>query len=86
MNDERCVIRIIDTGHGFDGESLGRTASDLSAERGRGIELMRALVDRVKFESKHEAGTVVHLEKELSFVGGSPVARLVTGRDEDGGR
>jgi serine/threonine-protein kinase RsbW len=86
MNDERCVIRIIDTGHGFDGESLGRTASDLSAERGRGIELMRALVDRVKFESKHEAGPVVHLEKELSFVGGSPVARLVTGRDEDGGR
>ncbi len=86
MNDEQCVIRVIDTGHGFDGESLGRTASDTSAERGRGIELMRALVDHVKFESKEEAGTIVHLEKELSFVGGSPVARLVNGRPEEAGR
>ncbi len=86
MNDDRCVIRIIDTGHGFDGESLGHAASDLSAEEGRGIELMRALVDQVKFESKQEAGTVVHLEKELSFLGGSPGARLATRRGEEDGR
>ena len=28
---------------------------------------MRALVDEVKFVSKPEAGTIVHLEKTLSF-------------------
>lgn len=80
MDDGKCEIRVVDAGHGFDGDSLGRTASDVSAERGRGIELMRALVDNVKFESKQEAGTVVHLEKALTFVDGSPVARLAGNR------
>ncbi len=84
MNDEQCVIRVIDTGHGFDGESLGHSRAALSAEGGRGIELMRALVDKVKFESKAEAGTVVHLEKDLSFVADSAGARLVTRREEVG--
>ena len=84
MNDDQCVIRVIDAGHGFDGESLGHTRAELSAEGGRGIELMRALVDKVKFESKAEAGTIVHLEKDLSFVADSAGARLVGGREEVG--
>lgn len=83
VDDERCEIRVIDTGHGFDGESLGTGGSDLSAERGRGIELIRALVDNVQFESKKEAGTIVRLVKDLSFVDGSPIARLATGRRQD---
>lgn len=73
----RCVIRVIDTGHGFDFQTLRDGdepgTPDLSAERGRGIQLMKALVDDVRFLSKPEAGTVVHLEKGLRFNEGSPM-------------
>jgi serine/threonine-protein kinase RsbW len=79
LDEEYCVIRVVDTGHGFDSTSLADT-SDLSAERGRGVELMRALVDNVRFESKPEAGTIVHLEKALAFQDGSVVRRLVDRR------
>ncbi len=36
---------------------------------------MRALVDSVKFISKPEAGTIVHLEKKLTFDDDSFVRR-----------
>jgi serine/threonine-protein kinase RsbW len=68
IDNDKCVIRVIDTGRGFDSHSLSELSdADESAERGRGIQLMRALVDEVKFVSKPEAGTIVHLEKTLSF-------------------
>jgi serine/threonine-protein kinase RsbW len=71
VDDDQCVIRVVDTGRGFDSQSLGFDHADTSAEQGRGIELMRALVDTVKFISKPEAGTIVHLEKTLEFEDGS---------------
>jgi serine/threonine-protein kinase RsbW len=67
LENERASIRVVDTGHGFDWQSLGDEVAPPSAERGRGIELMRALVDRVKFESVPETGTVCHLEKTLEL-------------------
>jgi len=75
IDNERCVIRVIDTGRGFDWQSLtdGEVANAMSAERGRGIMLMRALVDEVRFVSKPEAGTIVHLEKALAFTEASPM-------------
>ncbi len=77
IDNEKCVIRVIDTGRGFDSQSLAElTHADDSAERGRGIQLMRALVDEVRFVSKPEAGTIVHLEKALSFTPESVVSRL----------
>ena len=75
VDENQCVIRVVDTGHGFDSKSLGFDHADTSAEQGRGIELMRALVDQVKFISKPEAGTIVHLEKTLDFEDGSFVRR-----------
>lgn len=67
-----CEIRIIDTGHGLDFESLGQSQAALDAESGRGIQLMRALVDNIRFESKPETGTVVHLVKTLQLDGAAP--------------
>jgi len=66
ISDHRCIIRVVDTGHGFDSSHL-RGPSDLGSERGRGIELMRALVDEVHFMSEPESGTAVRLEKALAF-------------------
>ncbi|MFN2606572.1 MAG: ATP-binding protein [Acidimicrobiales bacterium] len=66
ITDERCVLSVIDKGHGFDSAIVG-DSSDLSSERGRGIVLMRALVDDIHFVSDPESGTAVRLEKTLEF-------------------
>jgi serine/threonine-protein kinase RsbW len=67
VNQERCEIRVVDTGHGFDFSSLDPDTPSPTDERGRGVVLMKALVDAIRFESKPEAGTIVHLVKELDF-------------------
>ena len=79
--DDRCLISVIDTGPGFDHSGVGE-GSDPGSERGRGIQLMRALVDRIQFESRPDLGTAVYLEKILRFRDGS-VARRLVGRERD---
>jgi serine/threonine-protein kinase RsbW len=74
VEPEVCVIRVVDTGHGFDSALVG--PPEQMGESGRGIRLMQALVDRVKFESKPEEGTIVHLEKRLAFPPDAPIAKL----------
>lgn len=65
LTQHLCVIQVIDTGDGFDAEALGHRDAADNAEAGRGIQLMRALVDRVDFTRRERQGTVVHLEKDL---------------------
>jgi len=69
VNDDRCVLRVVDVG-----ERPGRLVLEMPAEppdgeveRGRGLVLMRALVDRVGFAPLEERGTVVSLEKRLDY-------------------
>ena len=76
VHEDVCEIRVIDTGRGFDYESLTSDGSDTSAERGRGISLMKALADTVTFESQPQAGTVVHLVKHLELEDSSPLRQL----------
>jgi serine/threonine-protein kinase RsbW len=76
LERDRGVIRVVDVGYGFDSAGLATPAPRLEAERGRGLGLMQALVDRVDFASRSEAGTIVTLEKVLTYADG----RLVTGR------
>lgn len=75
---DHCVIEVIDTGGGFDAAATGMSTADLSAEQGRGVHLMRQMVDRVRFDSRPENGTVVHLEKQLHWYEGAPIERLST--------
>jgi serine/threonine-protein kinase RsbW len=67
VEDERCRIRVVDVGRGFDSVRLAQDGALPEAEQGRGVTLMRALVDRVRFTSRPEAGTIVTLEKTLEF-------------------
>lgn len=78
IEGDHCVIEVIDTGGGFDAAGTGMAAADLSAEQGRGVHLMRQMVDRVRFDSRPENGTVVRLEKQLHWRDGAPVERLST--------
>lgn len=75
--ESNCVIRVIDSGTGFDHEALDREATAAAgAESGRGVFLMAALVDDLKFTSKPEMGTIVHLEKKLRLLETSVIRRL----------
>jgi serine/threonine-protein kinase RsbW len=76
IDGETCVIEVIDRGGGFDGSKRGLLDAEPGAEDGRGIQLMRALVDRLEFQSRPTEGTVVHLEKRLTWDDDAPIAKL----------
>ncbi|HEV3473067.1 MAG TPA: ATP-binding protein [Actinomycetota bacterium] len=76
LNDRECVIRVVDSGGGFTHEEFGREIAHSSAEGGRGIHLMRTLVDSMTFESRPSRGTIVRLHKTLDFANGSILQRL----------
>ncbi len=71
-----CVIEVVDRGGGFDSTTKGLADAEPSAEDGRGIQLMRALVDEVTFTSRPQVGTVVHLEKQLTWSDGAVLGKL----------
>ena len=75
LNETMCEITVTDAGQGFDHESVAEPALP-SAESGRGIQLMKALVDRVQFLSRPQAGTIVHLVKELDLRSNSVLRAL----------
>ncbi|GAB2859904.1 ATP-binding protein [Nocardioides pacificus] len=63
---DRCAITVVDSGAGFDEASVPATAEH-SAEAGRGLTLMRALVDRLDFRDEPQSGAVVHMVKTLAY-------------------
>ncbi|HLI25307.1 MAG TPA: ATP-binding protein [Acidimicrobiales bacterium] len=67
LGPEAAEIRVVDTGHGFDYQSLSSASAGPESERGRGLQLMSALVDHARFVSRPEQGTVVHLIKRLHY-------------------
>ena len=76
LEDRRGLIRVIDVGYGFDSARLRSEDPTSEAEQGRGLRLMQALVDRVDLTSRPEAGTIVTLEKVLTYAH----ERLLVGR------
>jgi serine/threonine-protein kinase RsbW len=68
IEQETCELRVVDLGGGFDGQGP-RPDREGAEEGGRGLGLMIALVDKVHFASRPEAGTVVRLEKALVYRG-----------------
>jgi serine/threonine-protein kinase RsbW len=78
FNEERAFLEIIDQGDGFDPDAKapdGELVADES-ETGRGVMLMRALMDEVRFESHSGDGNTVILEKQLVWRPDSPVEQL----------
>ncbi len=80
IDGDQCVIEVVDRGGGFDGSLHGMTVADSQAEEGRGIHLMRSLVDNVVFTSRPHKGTVVHLEKRLEWQEGSVIQQWTESR------
>jgi serine/threonine-protein kinase RsbW len=61
----QCALKVVDRGQGFGGATEKDVHPD--SESGRGIKIMKALVDDVSFDSRPESGTVVYLQKRLSW-------------------
>ncbi|NRQ38628.1 ATP-binding protein [Nonomuraea sp. NN258] len=75
VHDGVCVIRVVDTGGGFDPKKVDDP--NPSAEHGRGLQIMRALADDIRFTNKNENGAVVCFEKRLRFVPGTAGSDLM---------
>ena len=71
-----CHIRVLDQGRGIDLRDSSRTETILDQDSGRGIVLMRLMVDRIAFESQPEDGTIVHLQKHLELEENALLAAL----------
>jgi serine/threonine-protein kinase RsbW len=69
VDGDLCVVEVCDAGGGFDEPPAAPEGElvDPNAEQGRGIQLMRALVDKLDFSVCEERGTVVRLEKKLIY-------------------
>ncbi len=71
------TIRVRDSGSGFGAGSTIASISDLQ-ETGRGIHLMKALVDELSFSSRPDRGTSVQLEKALVLSKNSVLRQLIS--------
>jgi serine/threonine-protein kinase RsbW len=80
VSEDYATIEVVDTGRGFDSESLGHADADHTAEEGRGIQLIRALVDKVQFTRQDERGSVVRFEKRLQLPDTAPAKILAAKR------
>ena len=80
--DGRCVIEVINKG-GAPGVPAARApladaGVALTAEHGRGLKIMDAVVDNLRLTGSGD-GTTVHFEKELDWVPGAAGEQLFAG-------
>ena len=71
--DGRCVIEVVNTGSGageariaLDGEPVPPTA-----EHGRGLKIINAVMDNLQLTGNGRQGTTVHFEKKLDWLPGA---------------
>lgn len=78
VDNETAVIEVVDRGGGF--EPAAVVAGDADSEQGRGILLMRALMDDVQFSAVNgpNPGTRVQLTKHLVWDDAAPGRRMAT--------
>lgn len=76
VDDEQCSISVKNTGIGFDASSLAGMMPDPGSARGRGVAIMRAVMDTVEFRSSPRAGSIVHLVRNLKIRRDGAVSRL----------
>jgi serine/threonine-protein kinase RsbW len=74
FDEERAFIEVADRGPGFDPQAVNEPAPE--DESGRGLQLMKELMDSVRFDSATDSGTTVRLEKRLEWLPGAPMERL----------
>jgi len=74
--DGRCVIEVINAGPGAVVKVPGEMPPP-TADRGRGLKIMDAVVDNLRLTGNRRQGTTVHFEKPLTWLPGAPGEFLV---------
>jgi serine/threonine-protein kinase RsbW len=75
--DGRCVIEVVaagDRGEAAPAGALGPPSAEpvpVTAEHGRGLKIIDAVMDNLELTGDGQAGTTVHFEKTLSWVPGA---------------
>jgi len=69
---DRIMVSVADEGEGFDPDRVPdpTEADNLMKESGRGIFIMKQVMDRVEFEQRETGGTLVRMAKQIDFGGG----------------
>ncbi len=75
IDDHVCRISVLDDGGGFELQQVATQQVGSPLEGGRGLVLMRALVDRLAFQETEDGRHGVFLEKQLIT---SPQLRLLS--------
>jgi serine/threonine-protein kinase RsbW len=69
--DGRCIIEVVNAGSG-DGVALADEPVPVSAEHGRGLKIINAVVDNLQLSgNKRQGTTTVHFEKKLNWLPGA---------------
>jgi serine/threonine-protein kinase RsbW len=83
--DRRCTIEVVNAGSGNgNGEPMpgGFAVTDepvaMTAEHGRGLKIIEAVVDNLQLTGNGRQGTTVHFEKTLEWVPGAAGQHLFT--------
>ncbi|WUI02771.1 ATP-binding protein [Spirillospora sp. NBC_00431] len=73
VHDSRCRIEVIDAGRGFDAAMLEKVRADatLTAEHGRGLQIIDALAENLQIANGPQHGAMVRFEKPLAWEPGS---------------
>jgi serine/threonine-protein kinase RsbW len=69
--DGRCVIEVVNTGDGVGAMAPADELVSVTAEHGRGLQIMDAVVDNLRLTG-NGAETTVHFEKDLDWVPDAP--------------
>jgi serine/threonine-protein kinase RsbW len=69
--DGRCIIEVLNTGHIASALPVAAETVPPTAEHGRGLQIMGAVVDNLRLSANLRDGTIVHFEKALDWVPGA---------------
>ncbi len=70
--DGQCIIEVVNTGDGVAGGiGLNGDPVPATAEHGRGLKIIDAVVDNLRLTGSAGEGTTVHFEKKLEWLPGA---------------
>lgn len=71
----QCIIEVVNSGRGTGGErpdlALNGDPVPTTAEHGRGLKIINAVVDNLQLTGNERQGTTVHFEKALRWLPGA---------------
>jgi serine/threonine-protein kinase RsbW len=77
----RCIVDVVDTGVGMDVGRLNGHPVNLTATRGRGLRLIRAVTDGLEMRRVDPHGLALRMTKTLIYAGAAPAMWAGIGHD-----